>query len=234
MRNRTRRTKTRNSIGRDAGPSIACINRARTPLGIDFHKLIGALQAFVDECLAPVWGTSATLVPARKERRGAWTLVFLDDADRAHTLGYHKSLKHGLPLAKVFVRPSLKRREAISLVASHELAEMLVDPSNSIWCLGPKRKLYAYEVCDAVEQVQFKLGGIAMSDFLYPSYFQTIRQARSTQFDYLGKITRPFQVLRGGFALVRARGKKTVEFGSAAKARDFRTEDRRYHRSQYR
>jgi hypothetical protein len=89
-------------------------------------------------------------------------------------------------------------------------------------------------VCDAVEQVQFKLDGMAMSDFLYPAYFQTIRHARSTQFDYLGKITRPFQVLRGGFALVRTRGKKTIEFGSAAKEREFRMEDRRYHRSQYR
>jgi hypothetical protein len=234
MLNRTRRTKTRTSLGRGAGPRIACINKAHTDLGVDFGKMIRALQVFVDECLAPVWHTPATLVPSRKELPGAWTLVFLDDADRAETLGYHKLLKNRLPLAKVFVRPSLKHREPVSVVASHELAEMLVDPGNSFWCLGSKRKLYAYEVCDAVEQVQFKLDGMAMSDFLYPAYFQTIRQARSTQFDYLGKITRPFQVLRGGFALVRTRGKKTIEFGSPAKARDFRTEDRRYHRSQYR
>lgn len=234
MLNRARRTKTRSSFSRRAGPRIACINRARTPLGVDFHELVRALQAFVDECLAPVWRTPAKLVPSRKELPGAWTLVFLDDADRARRLGYHTLLKKRLPLAKVFVRPSLKHREAISLVASHELAEMLVDPGNSVWCLGPKRKLYAYEVCDAVEQVQFELDGMAMSDFLYPAYFETIRHAGSTQFDHLGKITRPFQVLRGGFALVRARGKKTIEFGSAAKARDFRTEDRRYHRSQYR
>ncbi len=234
MLNRTRRAKTRRSFGRGAGPKIACINKAHTDLGVDFDKMIRALQAFIDECLAPVWRTPAKLVPSSKEVPGAWTLVFLDDADRAKTLGYHKLLKNRLPLAKVFVRPSLKHREAISVVASHELAEMLVDPGNSFWCLGSKRKLYAYEVCDAVEQVQFKLDGMAMSDFLYPAYFQTIRHARSTQFDYLGKITRPFQVLRGGFALVRARGKKTIEFGSAAKERDFRTEDRRYHRSQYR
>jgi hypothetical protein len=234
MLNRTRRTKTHRSFGRGAGPKIVCINKAHTDLGVDFDKMIRALQAFIDECLAPVWRTPAKLVPSRKELPGAWTLVFLDDADRAKTLGYHKLLKNRLPLAKVFVRPSLKQREAISVVASHELAEMLVDPGNSFWCLGSKRKLYAYEVCDAVEQVQFKLDGMAMSDFLYPAYFQTIRHARSTQFDYLGKITRPFQVLRGGFALVRTRGKKAIEFGSAAKELNFQTEDRRYHRSQYR
>lgn len=231
MRNRTKRGR---AGGRGAGLKIACINRARTPLGVDFHKLIRALQAFVDECLAPVWGTPATLVPSRKERPGAWTLVFLDDADRAQTLGYHKLLKHGLPLAKVFVRPSLKDREPLSIVASHELAEMLVDPGNNFWCLGPKRKFYAHEVCDAVKQLQFTHAGMAMSDFLYPAYFQTLRQPRRTQFDHLGKITRPFQVLRGGYVLVRTRGKKTIEYGSMAMKRAFLKEDRRYHRSQYR
>ncbi len=229
------RTRTRSSVGRGSGPKIACIDKARTDLGVDFGDLIRGLQTFVDECLEPVWRTPAKLLPSRKELPGAWTLVFLDDADRVKTLGYHKLLKHRLPLAKVFARPSLKHREAISVVASHELAEMLVDPGNGFWCLGPeKRTLYAYEVCDAVEQEQFELDGIAMSDFLYPAYFQTIRMPRSTQFDYLKKISRPFQVLRGGFALVRTRGKKAIEFGSRAKAREFRTEDRRYHRSQYR
>jgi len=47
-------------------------------------------------------------MPARRELPGAWTLVFLDDADHAKRLGYHKLLKNRRPLAKVFVKPSLK------------------------------------------------------------------------------------------------------------------------------
>jgi len=108
---------------------------------------------------------------------------------------------------------------------------MLVDPGNNFWCVGPRRKLYAYEVCDAVEQETFTLDGLAMSDSLYPPYFENIRRSKSTRFDHLGKITRPFQVL---LALVRTLGKKTVEFDSVAKGHDFHKEDRRYHRSQYR
>ena len=233
MRKRIKRTRAR-SIRLPRGPRIACVNKAHTDLGVDFAKLIRTLQTFVDECLVPVWRTPARLVRARRELPGAWTLVFLDDADHAKRLGYHRLLKNRRPLAKVFVKPSLKCHEPVSLVASHELAEMLVDPGNNFWCVGPRRKLYAYEVCDAVEQATFKLDGLAMSDFLYPPYFENIRRSKSTRFDYLGKITRPFQVLRGGFALVRTRGKKTVEFGSVARGRDFRKEDRRYHRSQYR
>jgi len=233
MRSRVRRTTTR-SVRLGRGPRIACINKAHTDLGVDFTKLVRVLQAFIDQCVVPVWRTPARLVPARGELPGAWTLVFLDDADHAKRLGYHKVLKNRRPLARVFVRSSLKNHEPVSLVASHELAEMLVDPGNNFWCLGPKRKLYAYEVCDAVEQEAFTLDGLAMSNFLCPPYFENIRHAKSTRFDFLGKVTRPFQVLRAGFALVRTRGKKGLEFGSAAKERDFHKEDRRYHRSQYR
>jgi len=55
---------------------------------------------------------------------------------------------------------------------------MLVDPGNNFWCVGPRRKLYAYEVCDAVEQETFTLDGLAMSDSLYPPYFENIRRSK--------------------------------------------------------
>ena len=51
-----------------------------------------------------------------------------------------------LPLATI----RLSRRVRISIAASHELAEMLVDPGNNLWCKHGKGTLYAYEVCDAV------------------------------------------------------------------------------------
>jgi len=228
------RTRTFSFFGRGAAPKIACIDRSRAVLPVDFDKLIRALQTFVDECVVPVWRTPARLVKSRKELSGAWNLVFLDDADRAKLFGYHKLMKNGLPLAKVFVKPTLRAGEAISVVASHELAEMLVDPSDSLWCLGPKRRLYAYEVCDPVEHEQFEVDGLAMSDFLYPAYFQRFRKAKSTQFDYLKKVKRPFQVLPGGYALMRVRGKKVTVFGSRAKRHEFGMEDRRFHRSQFR
>jgi hypothetical protein len=222
-------------FGRDGGPTIACVNKARVDLEVDFDRMIRALQTFVDECLVPVWRTPATLVRSRKERAGAWTLVFLDDADRAKLFGYHKLMKNGLPLAKVFVKPTLKGGEPISVVASHELAEMLVDPGDNLWSAGPKGRIYAYEVCDAVEQEQFTLDGIAMSDFVYPAYFQRLlRTSRAAQFDYLKRIKRPFQVLPGGYAVVRAGGKKITVLGSRATKRRFEEEDRRFHRSQYR
>src|SRR5262249_32310078 len=45
----------------DRVPTIACINRATSGLGVDFPSLISALQKYVDKHLAPVWGTPAKL-----------------------------------------------------------------------------------------------------------------------------------------------------------------------------
>lgn len=35
------------------GPKIACFNRARTPLGVEWDALIAALQVYVDKFVAP-------------------------------------------------------------------------------------------------------------------------------------------------------------------------------------
>src|SRR5262249_37542465 len=99
MRTRVRRTRTR-SVRLGRGPRIACINKAHTDWGVDLAKLVRVLQTFVDHCFVPVWRTPARLVPARRELPGAWPLVFLDDADPAKSLGYHKLLKNRRPVAR--------------------------------------------------------------------------------------------------------------------------------------
>ena len=40
-------------------PTIACFNKATVALGVDLDKLISAMQAYVDQYVAPVWGTPA-------------------------------------------------------------------------------------------------------------------------------------------------------------------------------
>lgn len=59
----------------------------------------------------------------------------------------------------------------------------------------------AYEVCDACEADQFgyKKNGVLLSDFVYPSWFEGFRTTGSTQFDFQKEITKPFQLLKGGY-----------------------------------
>jgi hypothetical protein len=63
---------------------------------------------------------------------------------------------------------------------------MLIDPMATLWCEGPRSTLWAYEVCDAVEEETFEIDGIAMSDFVFPAYFDLFRLKRpgSAQYDF--------------------------------------------------
>jgi hypothetical protein len=40
---------------------------------------------------------------------------------------------------------------------------------------------------------------VLVSDFVFPSWFESFRQPGSTQFDYSKKIEEPFQLLPGGY-----------------------------------
>jgi hypothetical protein len=73
-----------------------------------------------------------------------------------------------------------------------------------------------------------------MCNFVYPSYFEAFHKPNSSQFDHMKKITRPFQILAGGYQIVFKQGKWSALHGSAAKAKAFMREDRRGHRSEVR
>ncbi len=194
-----------------SAPTIVCINEATVDLGVDFDRLVAALQKFLDKHFVPVWGTPAQLVKGKKPRRDTWTLLFLDhqDTPKAKRNGW-VGLHHldGNPFAKVFVQSVLDSNEKVSVAASHELAEMLVDPAINLWCPGPKRLVYAYEVCDAVEEYEFLIDKIAMCNFVYPAYFDLSRKPKSAQFDHMNKLHRPFQISPKGYATVLKNGKK--------------------------
>lgn len=216
-------------------PTIACFNRATTPLGVDFAALVAAMQVYVDQYVAPVWGTPAKLVKSKGYIKNAWAIVFLDDADQPGALAYHDLTPDGLPQSKVFVRTTLQNHDQVSVSASHELVEMLVDPAINLMTTGPDPKAtYAYESADPVEALSFPVNGIAMSDFVYPAYFEGFHKPGSVRFDHLRKVNKPFQILGGGYQIVFKNGKWTQLFGSAAKKKRFAREDRRGHRSEQR
>lgn len=217
-------------------PTIACFNKATVPLGVDFDDLIAAMQVYVDQFVFPVWGTPAKLIKTANFQAGAWAMVFLDTADQPDALAYHDLTPDGLPESKVFVKTTLDDQQLVSVSASHELVEMLVDPGiNMMTTGGPDPKAtYAYESADPVEELSFPVNDIQMSNFVYPSYFENFHKAGSVQFDHLKAVNKPFQILKGGYQIVLKNGKESQVFGSVAKKKSFAKEDRRQHRSEQR
>ncbi len=216
-------------------PRIACFNKSTVPLGVDFDDLLAAMQEYVNAFVAPIWATPAKLIKSTGFVKGAWAMVFLDDADQPGALAYHDLTPDGLPQSKVFVKTTIDNGDLVSVSASHELVEMLVDPAINLMTTGPDpTTIYAYESADPVEALSFKVNGVAMSDFVYPSFFEDFHKAGSVRFDQMNKVKKPFQILAGGYQIIFKNGKWSQVFGSETKRKAFAREDRRGHRSEER
>ncbi len=191
---------------------VAVINASHAVSDADVQEAVTALQTQVHRDFAPVWGIDADLsfIPSGNEPPpGAWWLVVLDNSDQAGALGYHDLTSQGLPLGKVFAKSDINNGANWTVTASHELLEILADPDINLATFveqdgqGSMGKgiLYAYEVCDAceAEEYSYLVDGTAVSDFVYPSWFESFWKPGATQFDRQNQIREPFELLPGGY-----------------------------------
>lgn len=199
-------------------PQIACCNLATVPLGVDFAKLVAALQKYVD-LVGSIWGVAAKLVIAKKAPVKGWQLLLLDESDDPGALGYHEMTPDGDPIMKIFVKTTRDDGELVSVTASHELAETILDGGCNLWGQHTDKENFAYELCDPVERSTFVVDGIAMSNFVYPSYFEVRRKPNSRKFDHLGLLKKPFTLLPGGYTIIQKTGVISQKLGSRAKGR---------------
>jgi hypothetical protein len=247
LRRRTHLVAASRFLAPPVVPEISCIVSATTPLGFDLEKFVAAAQRFVDRYLGPVWGVAAHLEIREKTRPGCWALVFVDSERDASDDGWHDLTNDGLPLAKVFLRvlrdeveaqrpaaPAEAFRDAVTLTATHEIAEMLVDPAITLCVQRIGFGVYSLEVADPVEEVGFEIDGFQMTDFAYPSWYEQFHAPGSTIFDECRKCRRPFHILRDGYASVLRRGRWKDHAGSRAKRARLEQEDRRGHRTEQR
>ena len=217
------------------GPvTVACINQATVPLGVPFDKLTAALQKCYDEHFMPVWGYPLKLYNTDTAKPSDWQFIYFDDADAAGALGYHDLTKDGQPVSKIFVKTTLADNQLVSVTACHELFEMAIDPIANLWAEAADGTEYAYEMSDPVEEDTFLVDGIQMSNFVHPSWFEPFKHPPGPKYDHLGLLKKPFSMTKGGYMIVKKKGKVQEVFGSAAKAKRFANERRRGHRSEYR
>lgn len=186
-------------------PTIAVINSSSVVSDADAANVITALQIQVSNHFAPAWGVDATLVSVKKGQippAGSWWLVILDNSDQAGALGYHDVTAEGLPMGKVFAGTDKQYGNLWSVTASHELLEMLGDPSINRCAQSNDGNFYAFENCDAVEadELGYFVGGqVKVSDFVLPPWFGNLGDSKM---DYCGHLTEPFQLAAGGYISV--------------------------------
>ena len=187
---------------------IQVINETDLVKDDEVKRALAAMETQVRRDFAPIWGVDAALefVEGKREPdQDAWWIVLLKNSNQAGALGYHDVTKSGLPLGKVLMSPIIQDGASWTNTFSHELLEMLADPDTNLVAYrqlnNRKLVLHAYEVCDPCEDDRYgyKIDGVLVSDFVYPSWFESFHEGASTKFDYAGHISKPFQLLPGGY-----------------------------------
>jgi hypothetical protein len=205
-------------------PVVAINNLAVEMLTDDqVEVMVPALQRQVTEHFEPAWGIGAELVFVPRKRKPPRHAYRIDVKDKAQPedagyFGYHFQ-EDGYPIASIFADVDLKDDGTISDTMSHEILEMLVDPAVNLYAYRPASgdipdRGYFYEVCDPVQCVHYKIDGVKVTNFVYPSWYEYVWPRGSRKFDHLGKIKEPFEILKGCYADVREPGEWKTIWGS--------------------
>lgn len=133
-----------------------------------------------------------------------WSEVDVDDA-----LGFHESNAAGVPFGFVFTELVKELGEPWTVTLSHEALELIGDPEVNLLVAGPhpadpkKEVFHWYEMCDAVQDEQYQVDGVWVSNFLLPLYFTASAETGGRN-DFLGrrykkKTLQSFGINPGGY-----------------------------------
>jgi hypothetical protein len=181
-------------------PVIALTNASTCLSDAQVETVLPSLQRQVSRDFCAYWDIdcSLTFLPKAQALVAGWSqIVLTDDPDQAGALGYHEMSSNGTPLGKVFAGLDAESGSSWTVTLSHELLEMLADPWIN-WCAqGSDGRIYALEVCDAVESdsLGYKIDGVLVSDFITPSWFEPTQADR---IDFKKRVSRPMELAPGG------------------------------------
>jgi hypothetical protein len=170
--------------------------------------IAAAIQVQVQRDLGPHWGLQAAVsaFPSLEDvPQGTWP-VAVTKRTALPVDGFH-FVMNGLPFGIVGYG------EKLSVVLSHEIAEMLVDPHGDHAIAGPGLTAnagadtatgevptfdYIVEVCDVCEGVTYRINGVDVADFVVPGYYD-MDNSRSRGYSFTGTVSAPRQVRKGGY-----------------------------------
>jgi hypothetical protein len=186
------------------GPDISVFNLSTVVTDQEIRGVVSALQHQLDRDFEPLWGRSAHLVQVPKggtPDEAHWWCGIFDNSDVASALGYHDLTTKGLPLAKVFAATDMQYQLQWSVTMSHELLEMLGDPTINLTAQVAQDELVAYENCDPVEadSLGYAIDGVQVSDFVTPAWFMP---GYGGPYDFKNHVHQPLELTPGGYISV--------------------------------
>jgi hypothetical protein len=194
-----------------------------------------ALQTQVTRDVGPIWGISAVVSAFSSLEvvpEGYVPFGITQQALPLNRTGFHFTAD-GQPMALI------EHCGDWATAASHELIEMLIDPTGTKVVAAPSlgdRKLdaiknpaevvenessyerqqlvvYLVEVCDPCEQSTYTIGTVNVSDFVTPDYYEADPGPDYIRYSFTGRIPAPFGLLEGGYITWRTEASVYQAFG---------------------
>ncbi len=185
-----------------------------------FAAAVTAIGIQVSRDFQPEWGGAATLRGARLALAGPEAnvdgsvdaVIYVGDTANDPTLGmsgvygYHALNFGKTPYAFVYLDVCSQYGEAWSNTLSHEVLELLADPTTAVTVAGPappgvgspgQTVGFDLEVCDPTQGDSYRINGIAVSNFVTRRYFGLTGASSATNF--LNLALSPFGVRPGGY-----------------------------------
>ena len=199
---------------------ISLINHSRVITDEQVQEVIRAINRQLKEDFEPYWSFSATLrlegpigqrpsLSKFGDMRGDAVLYLVDGVNSLGATGWHLANYGDIPYGIVFLGLCAKVKEAWSITLSHEALELVGDPMCNLLVQGNdpldrrRRVFHLFEMCDAVQAESYSTAGVALSNFVLPSYFSLGEQpGRRNDFlgrGYKGKTLESFGMNPGGY-----------------------------------
>ena len=224
----------------DAPVGFGLVNESKFITDADLQTMAAALEIQFQRDFCPAYNLPPLPVkafrPLDKIPSGYLMMHFSDQVTDEQALGYHTdaggniyaeieiTILKGYGCGVLSTDPaSGGGPDSISSVASHELLEMAFDPMASLWT--PMKfpidgTSMASEVADPVQESYYHINGVQVSDFVLPPYWIMGEGKSGVKYDYLGIITKPFEIAPGGYAMVSdSNGNVTSSFGARPPAK---------------
>jgi hypothetical protein len=181
---------------------IGLISQTRSVSMAQVLQIAAAIQKQLTRDFLPLWNIPANIQAFNSlddMPTDYWPIIIMDDIDYPGAAGIHLD-SNGQPYSLVQAGGST------SLTVSHEALEMIVDPFGDRFVAGDSVKTgqgrvnYLVEICDPSESetYAYTVNGILVSDFYTSNYMDPVLSP-GVRYSYSGAITRPREVLPGGY-----------------------------------
>jgi len=195
--------------------TVANISKNIAPA--DFQAAIRAIGRQVAADFQPEWNIAATVsgVTTNLGNRKAPiqghhdAIIYLGDSSQDPTtgvvgaLGYHSANHRGIPYGFVYLDICKEYGEVWTWTLSHEVLELLADPTAAMTVTGPAPQgaagtvYYDLEVCDPTQGDSYSIDNVVVSNFVGRSYFELSGGSGKTNFLDLNLV--PFGVRPQGY-----------------------------------